>query len=581
MKKILFINNADEKCGVYQYGLNISNALTRLKDFKLDYAECSNLDQCKAALQKEEYWAVIYNYHKFTLAFVNADFLKSYPNPIHICLVHELCQEIADQLDDFLFDYYIYTDPTLIIRNIRVFKTGRLLLKYEHQKPVPDIPIIGSYGLGTTIKQYEQLIKAVQNEFDQAVIRLNIVFQKYYDSTDIPKTYPAKLHKLIKKPGIKLEISHHFFSKQELLEFLAENTINIFLYEENGDMGISSALDQALAVKRPIAISDSNFFRHVFSAQPSILFKPFPVVARIKKGIRFLRTLALRCLRKRQYLHRYEVSVGHVISSFFTSKKGLKYNSLREIINNGFAPLEKFYTAWSEEPFLNEITQILNKIEIFETKIEGRKFNRLLDDTARMEYEQPIQEITKLAPEIIRNKIQRANVQQAFVFDTVRHFNKTASNILCIGGFQDTAFYSLEKLGFKMENIDPEINHDLNTFFHLPTTKKEAYDIIFSTSVIEHVENDDLFFSQFVDLLKPGGIGILTCDFKKDYVKNGFVFPGNYRFYTTADLTQRILPSLKNCVLIDEHTWDKGDEDFELAGVNYTFASLVFRKGAV
>ena len=90
------------------------------------------------------------------------------------------------------------------------------------------------------------------------------------------------------------------------------------------------------------------------------------------------------------------------------------------------------------------------------------------------------------------------------------------------------------------------LNYDLNTFFHSPKTQKGSYDIIFSTSVIEHVEDDDLFFAQFVELLKPNGIGILTCDFKNDYVKGDFVFSGNYRFYSNEDLTKRILPSLKN-----------------------------------
>ena len=65
-----------------------------------------------------------------------------------------------------------------------------------------------------------------------------------------------------------------------------------------------------------------------------------------------------------------------------------------------------------------------------------------------------------------------------------------------------------------------------------PNVKKQSFDIIISTSVIEHVEDDEKFIEDIAYLLKKGGYAILTCDFN-DYYKKGDDIPdGDYRFYT-------------------------------------------------
>ena len=60
-------------------------------------------------------------------------------------------------------------------------------------------------------------------------------------------------------------ISHEFFSEMDLLKFLHSNTINIFLYDTIPGAGLSSVIDYALSVKKPLGISDSNMFRHIYS----------------------------------------------------------------------------------------------------------------------------------------------------------------------------------------------------------------------------------------------------------------------------------------------------------------------------
>src|SRR6185436_10719095 len=92
-------------------------------------------------------------------------------------------------------------------------------------------------------------------------------------------------------------------------------------------------------------------------------------------------------------------------------------------------------------------------------------------------------------------KIPEANIQQAFVFETVRNLSRkfSAPRILSVGCYEDTAYLGLQKLGIAVDGIDPLLNYDLSTFLTKPGVRENKYDIIFSTSVIEHVHDDSRF----------------------------------------------------------------------------------------
>ncbi len=187
-----------------------------------------------------------------------------------------------------------------------------------------------------------------------------------------------------------------------------------------------------------------------------------------------------------------------------------------------------------------------------------------------------------MAPEIVAKKIPRANIQQAFVFDTVIHFagQFMAPRVLCVGSFEDSAAASLKKAGIQFAEIDPVVNQlDLDKFSKLPTSKPETYDIVFSTSVMEHVEDDLKFLKQITELLAPGGVCVLTVDFKEGYRVGDPLIGGDYRFYTKQDLLEKVA-GLAGCDLVDPPQWDCPDPDFELCGFKYTFATVVFRKRA-
>lgn len=202
--------------------------------------------------------------------------------------------------------------------------------------------------------------------------------------------------------------------------------------------------------------------------------------------------------------------------------------------------------------------------------------NRLLTDKDREFYAPTVKFMFQLIPDMMKRKIIRANVQQAFVFDTVRDFYKNNKLILSVGCFDDTAYASLQKNGYNVVGIDPQVNMDLHSF---TVVTHLSYDIIFSTSVIEHVRNDEEFLADICLCLNPGGYGILTMDFNNDY-KIGDRLPAtDLRFYTKKDLEFRLTKVLinNNCDLVDIPDWS-GEPEFTHDGCNYSFATFVFRK---
>ena len=91
---------------------------------------------------------------------------------------------------------------------------------------------------------------------------------------------------------MKLQITTEFITDEQLLQFLNQNDLNIFLYPiYNEYYGLSSSIDFALACHKPIAICKSNMFSHLFNVSPSICIEDNPLPIILKNGIEPLKKL--------------------------------------------------------------------------------------------------------------------------------------------------------------------------------------------------------------------------------------------------------------------------------------------------
>ena len=592
---VLFANYSVPNCGVHQYGKNLFSALRDSARVKFVYADVEQPAQLDEAVRASDYAALLVNYHPFTLSFARPDSPRRYPMPC-VAVMHEMTQAEADAMPRRFFQYYVMGDPTLRENQPYVFSTGRILPAYDNNKPEPAIPTIGSLGFSVGTKGYQRLVSAVEQEFDRAIIRINIPANGIIDQRAQAARQQAELcRQRLTKPGIELRVTHDFMTDEQLLDFLASNTLNAFLYDYVERGGISSSPDHAMVARRPIAVSRSIMFRHLHPLTPSVIYEDASLREIIANGIRPYQHL-LAEWTPAKIRSRYESIIDQVIArgveaeasdlgSFSNTTWALPLNHGEKTVNL----TERVARAvWRRaEPLMPGRSKQLAKRAQFKALVllgalkPKTQFNRILDDRARLEYGDVLEEIERLAPDIVAKKIQRANIQQAFVFDTVRHFAQRLANprMLCVGAFEDSASAAVKAVGFQVEEIDPVVNKmSLDDYVKLPTTKPGSFDIVFSTSVLEHVKDDALFMRQVAGLLAPGGVGVVTCDFKEGYQVGDPIIQGDYRFYTKADLSRRILGSLEGCELVDSPQWDCLDPDFELGGFAYTFATVVFRK---
>lgn len=605
--KILYVNHKAQKCGVYEFGRMIGNTLIASKFFDFVYCEADSWSEFKEIYDRLGPDAVIYNYHPCTMPWISQRVeidgcMQSQSGAIDVVqigTIHEIYQESADSANDLVFDYHIAPDPTLLLRNPIVYKTGRLVPRCDLTLTANQVVTIGSFGFATNGKRFERIIKQVQSEFDQAVINLNISFSRYMDEAGLlARRVGESAQKTVVKPGIRLNITHHHFDENELLSFLVKNDINVFLYDYQKQRGLSSVVDWALAVHRPIAITKSSLFRHLFTCFPSICVEDHPIREIIANGSAPIDSLyeewSPDCL-----VWDYERIMKSVFSKEPHRRKrepvkkrdrfqegSLHSNRIigivRRIKDKLFPVIAQSASPWINRKSIFRFTGFTQKV--YRSTVNNEAcFNRILNDQARRQYLSSVRFMWKMVPEIMRKKIAEANVQQGFVFDTAVHFADQVGDkcrLLSVGAFEDTAFLTLQKMGYMIDAVDPNINYDLATFKTRPCVKPASYDVIISTSVIEHVEDDESFVRDIGDLLKPGGIAVLTCDFHNDYVK-GFEIPDvDCRFYTKNDIINRLMRAVPDCELYGApHEWDCNEYDFcFLNKYRYTFATIVFQK---
>lgn len=206
-------------------------------------------------------------------------------------------------------------------------------------------------------------------------------------------------------------------------------------------------------------------------------------------------------------------------------------------------------------------------------------YNRILDDPARDLYEPVIRELSAVVPEIVARKIPRALVQQAFMLDTLRRLGKVGARVLAIGAFEDVTCDLLlrterDQAQFaEVVAIDERWGCDLATFFH--SWDGKLFDLVYATSVLEHVPDDRTFCDQMAALVAPEGFALLTVDF---HPQGGPGIPGVYRLYTPAQLTDLVSGAFSGFDLVDAPHWEPATLDFENFNIFYTFATVVLQR---
>lgn len=532
----LVVSHQGEHCGVYQYGRNLFDVLAKDKAIDWSYVECASFDELKVAVGDKKPDVILFNHHPYTMAWL-ADAPTAELDATIFGLLHQVSQEIADGASVAPFDFLICLDPTLVPRNPAMLRAPRFLPASPGRlPPLPEVFTIGSFGFATPGKGFDRLCGLVNAQFDRAVIRINL--PKHDDPSIVPDSWIGdtveKCRKAVSKPGIELVVTSDFFDNSQIVDFLASNTMNAFLYDNMPSFGISSCVDFALASGRPFALTRSAMFRHMFQINPSI----------------------------------------------FIEDRGL-----RDIAEGDTSMLEAVRAAAAPEKVAAELNRTIISAmaarQASRATPDKRGFNKILDDRSRMAYRDAINDLAKHVPDMMARKIERANIQQGFALNTAHQFlaGRPNARILAAGSFEDTAVATLRAQGYQIDEIDPNVNGmTLLDFYLSPQARLASYDLCLSVSVLEHVAEDEQFVRIISEFLRPNGLAVLTVDFKEGWRPGQNKPIVDHRLYTTRDLRERLMTAMGDCALVDPPVWSEGVEDFEYEGSEYGFAGFVFRK---
>jgi len=254
MKTMHFINSKQKQCGIYQYGLRIYTILSRHID--IEYHEVGTLDEYLRAIAPIQHRVVLLNYHSVLFEFLHVSY--QCPSIKYYYLWHE------GALGPIRPGHMFHSDPTAengIPRPLSITCDDQV-----HPPTDFSNPVIGSFGFGSPTKGFDAIVRKVQEEFDTATVRFVIPFNEAYDPYgDYAKAAADACRRAVTKPGITLEISHDFLTDDEIIVFLGQNDVNMFLYTgRNEGRSCSSVVDFAICANRPLAVSTSEMFRHVY-----------------------------------------------------------------------------------------------------------------------------------------------------------------------------------------------------------------------------------------------------------------------------------------------------------------------------
>ena len=261
MQLLAFFNHKPSQCGVYDYGKRVADILVKSKKLQVDYYEVSTIEEFVYSQNSKQYAFIILNYHYVTMPWLTANLLKAI-NKYTVSITHE-------SPDAHLpFNLRLNVDPNAVhgiprplVENHNPKSTNSFITSYVDS----NIPIIGSFGFGFRYKGFDRIVDMVNKEFDEAVIKFIIPIPTYATTNEIQAVRDQCL-KINLKPGVKLEMSHEFYDSEEIVQFLASNTINCFFYPSLDGRSISSVIDYAISAKTPLCITNSTMFRHIFDS---------------------------------------------------------------------------------------------------------------------------------------------------------------------------------------------------------------------------------------------------------------------------------------------------------------------------
>lgn len=284
---VLLCNHREKSCGVHQFGKRLFSPLMSSQKYNVFYIDIENggeFDHWAGRLNPE---IVVYNYYNSaTMPWLTPSKIANNRRRFkQLSIFHEV------DIWYMGFDGLLHQDPSN--------KDNRFLANLSRPIPGyrprplygdPKIPTFGSFGFGLGGKGFTRIIDVIKEEYEQAIIRINIPAAAFGDALGVgARSWADSCRAKAEGTGIDVQVTHELLDEPKLIEFLAENTANCFFYDENYGRGISGTLDYALAAERPIAITRSHQFKHFWGVDERCLIENGGLRQVLAEGTDYLR----------------------------------------------------------------------------------------------------------------------------------------------------------------------------------------------------------------------------------------------------------------------------------------------------
>lgn len=283
MSVILYVNSREPSCGVHQWGKRTMYVGMKSANYESYYIDIDRREELHHWINELNPAAVVYNYYPGTMPWLDASLVNSYR---HRCKQLSIFHEVP--IDSLGFDLMLHQDPTNT--DGKYANLTRQIPNYQLAPYMPGDTIISSFGFGLGGKGFTRLVETADRQCPGCTIRINIPFAAFGDSTGTgARQWADACRRLLPSTTqTKLQITHELWPEEQLVRWLSESTINCFFYDENYGRGLSGTLDYALAARRPIAITKSWQFKHVWLADDSFLIENSALPDIIAMGSRHL-----------------------------------------------------------------------------------------------------------------------------------------------------------------------------------------------------------------------------------------------------------------------------------------------------
>jgi len=299
---VLYINGDASKpqCSVYEAGKNYFEALSLSSLCEIEYIDFNNTApkgySGPSIMEVDlpdpsEYDLAIFNYASGPMSNIPLEYVKMAKKSMAITndMYYESpwgfdCAMVSADTNGIrvqrpaekVFDFVGFPDPTYGTDDPTVCVLPRVCPRAKVYPWNHNPPIISTYGFPSPEKQLHLVTQIINNEFDKAIWRMHFPVASHQGG-DMPNwQYNVfKECESICKPGIKMEYSTEYFSRDDLIGWLAESDLNVFLHHPDRFYitkgALPASIDLAISAQRPIAFSDSMENRHVMAYQP-----PYP-----------------------------------------------------------------------------------------------------------------------------------------------------------------------------------------------------------------------------------------------------------------------------------------------------------------